>query len=214
MANYAEIYVSVDVEATGPIPGEYSMSAIGAFVAGARTKDGDFVHFDHKDPTNSFYAEIAPISENYIPEAINVGLLEGFDNSTPDLDGSRHFAWMVAHGEAPEKAMTDFVKFVENAKNVYGARPVFMGYPLGFDWTFTYWYLMKFAGVSPFGFSGAIDLKTVFAIGNNSSISKSTKRYMPKSLFSDLPHTHKAVDDAIEQGILGMNLLSWASAKN
>lgn len=213
MKNYDEIYVSVDVESTGPIPGEFSMSAIGAFVAGGRNHDGTFEHFNHKDTKNIFYAEIAPISDNYIPQAINIGLLEGFDNSIPDPDGSRHFEWMKTHGEDPEIAMRRFSEFVKNAEKKFGAKAVFMAYPASFDWTFVYWYLIKFLNESPFGFSRVIDLKTTFAIGANVGITKSSKRSMPKSLFPKLPHTHKASDDATEQGILGINLLEWSTQK-
>ncbi len=35
----------------------------------------------------------------------------------------------------------------------------------------------------------------------------STKRNMPKRWFDDLPHTHIALDDAIEQGALFCNML-------
>ena len=38
-------------------------------------------------------------------------------------------------------------------------KPVFVGYPAGFDFLFVYWYLIRFAGESPFSFS-ALDIKT------------------------------------------------------
>ena len=37
---------------------------------------------------------------------------------------------------------------------------------------------------------------------------RSTKRNMPKRWFDDLPHTHRALDDAIEQGALFCNMLA------
>lgn len=206
---YKEIYISLDVEAVGPIPGPYSMSSIGAFAAGAMTKDGEIVHFDAKDPENLFYAELKPISDKYVAQAINVGLLEGFDNTIPDPTGERHFNWMIEHGDDPELAMNNFADWVANRKEHYGAVPVFMGYPAGFDWMFVYWYLVNFNVDSPFGFSRMIDLKTAYAIKTNSPMGRSTKRYMPKSLFPKLPHTHRADDDALEQGVFGINLLQW-----
>lgn len=209
MTEYIEFYVSVDVEATGPIPGSYSMSSIGAFVAGARKKDGDYVLFDHKDRKNVFYSELKPISDKYIPEAIKVGVLDGFDSTIPDPDGSRRFEWMVEHGADPADAMNSFNKFVKDFGKSLGARPVFMGYPAGFDWMFTYWYFVEFVGSSPFGFSSVIDMKTAFAVGADSPLVRSVKRNMPKDLFADdVPHTHKADEDAIGQGIMGMKMLS------
>ena len=38
-------------------------------------------------------------------------------------------------------------------------RPVFVAYPAGFDFLFVYWYLIRFAGESPFSHS-ALDMKT------------------------------------------------------
>lgn len=212
--DFIEFYVSVDIEATGPIPGEYSMSSIGAFVAGARKRDGSYVSFgkdssmfENVDLSQIFYGEMKPISDNYIPEAINVGILEGFDNSIDDTDGSRHFEWMVKHGGKPEIVMSDFNKFVNDWKAYLNARPVFMAYPASFDWTFVYYYLMCFTNESPFGFSAVLDLKTYFSAKFGKPLVRSTKSNMPKRLFPNLPHTHRADDDAIEQGIMGMNIL-------
>ncbi|MGI0072274.1 MAG: hypothetical protein ACREA3_00470 [Nitrosotalea sp.] len=53
-----EIYISVDIEASGPIPGEYSMLSLGACVV--------------YDTSKTFYREFKPISENYLAEAIQV----------------------------------------------------------------------------------------------------------------------------------------------
>jgi hypothetical protein len=41
----------------------------------------------------------------------------------------------------------------------------------------------------------------------------STKRQMPRHWFDDLPHTHLALDDAIEQGALFCNMLKELKAK-
>lgn len=210
---YEEIYISVDIEATGPIPGVYSMSALGAFVAGGRTSDKKYVNFDHNDIENTFYAELSPISPNYTSEAINVGLLKGFDNTIPDPDGSRHFEWMIKHGTAPETVMKNFNSFVKNVEKRFNSRAVFMAYPASFDWTFVYWYLMNFIQESPFGFSRVIDLKTVLSIATNKGLTKTYKKSVPKRFKSDLVHTHMAIDDAIEQGVLGINILNWVATE-
>lgn len=204
---YKEIYISVDIESTGPIPGEYSMSSVGAFVTGAKTDTG-FVHFDNI-PENVFYKELQPISDKFEPEAIKVGLLDGFDKVDEDETGELRHQWMKDHGTDPETAMKEFADFVNDASKKYNAKPVFMAYPASFDWMFVYWYFQKFNVVSPFGFSNVLDLKTAFSVKSDKPMRESTKRYMPKSLFSDLPHTHRADDDAIEQGIMGINILNY-----
>jgi len=53
-----EVYISVDIEAAGPVPGEYSMLSIGAC--------------DVELPKKSFYIELKPINDNFIPEALAV----------------------------------------------------------------------------------------------------------------------------------------------
>lgn len=213
---FREIYISVDIEANGGIPGAYSMSSMGAFVAGGLTKTGEYVSFDHTDKSNVFYTELKPISDNFDADAINVGLLEGFDNSIPDPTGQRHFNWTVEYGEEPKIAMKNFAEWVNEKKSEYNARPIFMAYPASFDWMFVYWYFRYCEVESPFGFSGVLDLKTLFSTkNNNKGIGRSTKRNMPKSLFpKDIPHTHKADDDAIEQGIMGMNMLRYRQSNS
>lgn len=206
--DYVEFYVSVDVEATGPIPGDYSLSAFGAFIAGARRKDGTFARFDRQAKENLFYAELKPLNDNFIVEAINVGLLEGFTGEDPT--GERHLEWMKTHGSEPKLVMANFVAWVNEAKERLGARPLFVAYPASFDWMFIYWYLQHFEVVSPFGFSGVRDMKEMYATKANAPFSKASKRFMPKHLLeSDVPHTHHALDDAVGQGYLCMNLLEW-----
>lgn len=52
-------YIMVDVETDGPIPGDYSMISFGAVLVD-----------EQLDKT--FYGQLKPISEQYIPEALAV----------------------------------------------------------------------------------------------------------------------------------------------
>jgi hypothetical protein len=72
---------------------------------------------------------------------------------------------------------------------------------------FVYWYLIRFAGESPFSFS-ALDVKTYAMALLKKGYRQAVKRNMPKAWFDDLPHTHCALDDAIEQGALFCNMLA------
>jgi len=58
MSKQSEIYISVDIEASGPISGEYSMLSIGSCVAGQTTQ--------------SFYAELKPLNDHFEEKAIKV----------------------------------------------------------------------------------------------------------------------------------------------
>lgn len=103
-----DIYISVDVEADGPYPGDYSMTALGAVVAGYRTLEGEIVRFDVTAEENRFYTEIRPISDNWVPEAMAVGLFSGFgsDAAAKDPDGELRRAYIMEHGTEPIAAMT------------------------------------------------------------------------------------------------------------
>lgn len=96
-------------------------------------------------------------------------------------------------------------RYVEWLKSLPG-RPVFVAYPAGFDFLFVYWYLIRFAGESPFSHS-ALDMKSFAMALLKTDYRESTKRNMPKHWFDKLPHTHVALDDAIEQGAMFCNML-------
>jgi hypothetical protein len=113
-------------------------------------------------------------------------------------------AWFACREnlQAPEKAMRQYVGWLKRLPG----KPVFVSYPVTFDFMFVYYYLMRFAGESPFSHS-ALDIKTYAMAMMKKDYRESTKRNMPKRWFDRLPHTHKALDDAIEQGALFCNML-------
>ena len=84
--------------------------------------------------------------------------------------------------------------------------PVFLGYPVAYDFLFVYWYLIRFAGESPFSHS-ALDIKTFAMAMLRCPYREVSKQAMPPRWFDQLPHTHRALDDALEQGALFCNML-------
>ncbi|SDJ61092.1 3'-5' exoribonuclease domain-containing protein [Streptomyces indicus] len=185
------LYISVDVEADGPIPGPYSMISFGAAVAGRHDPDGAYVPYDPEART--FYRELRPISEDFNPEALAVS----------GLDRAR----LVREGAEPSTALREFSAWVREVSA--GTQPVMCGYPASYDWTFLYWYLLRFTGGSPFGHSGCLDLKSLYAAKANLPLRAVAKRTMPRELLPGRPHTHHALDDAVEQAELCSNLLRW-----
>jgi len=171
-----EIYVSVDVESDGPIPGPNSMLSIGA----AAYLDGTLV--------DTFEANLKTL-----PGAQpNAGTMEWW-KTQPE-------AWKICreNPQPPEKAMNEFSDWL----HALPGKPVCVCYPAGYDFTFVYWYLINFTGASPFGFQ-ALDIKTYAMAVLGKPFRKVSKKTMPKKWFEGLPkHTHRAVDDAIEQGAL------------
>jgi DNA polymerase III epsilon subunit-like protein len=117
------VYISVDIEASGPIPGEYSMLSVGACKVG--------------DMDKNFYVELKPISERFTEEAIRVC---GLDMQA-----------LKERGAEPQEAMSSFVQWVETVAG--GKKPVLVGFNAGFDWSFVNYYFVKFLGKNPFGIS-------------------------------------------------------------
>ncbi|BCM70386.1 exonuclease [Streptomyces sp. FBKL.4005] len=187
------LYISVDIEADGPIPGPYSMLSLGATVAGVQD-GGGFTAADPEERT--FYRELRPISEEFVPEALAVS----------GLDRAR----LTAEGAEAAVALAEFTAWVREVSA--GAQPVMCGYPAAYDWTFLYWYLIRFTGSSPFGHSGCLDMKTLYATKAGLPLRAVAKGTMPRELLSRRRHTHHALDDAIEQAELFANLMKWPGA--
>ncbi|MEU9579040.1 exonuclease [Streptomyces chilikensis] len=184
------LYVSVDIEADGPIPGPYSMISLGAAVAGRQDADG----FTAADPEeHTFYRELRPISEEFDAQALAVS----------GLDRDR----LCREGTDPATAMAGFTAWVGEVSA--GSQPVVCGYPVAFDWIFLYWYLVRFTGGSPFGHSGCMDMKTLYATKAGTPLRAVAKGTMPRHLLSRRRHTHHALDDAVEQAELFANLMRW-----
>lgn len=97
-------------------------------------------------------------------------------------------------------------------RNIAGlARPVLVAYPLSFDWSWLYWYFVRFsASGSPFSHSQCFDLKTAFATKAHLPISQSGRSKLPANLQAHLEHTHNALDDAIEQAEIFANIFQWS----
>src|SRR5689334_7184387 len=105
-----ELYISVDVEAAGPIPATYSMLSLGAAV----------VH----DSQATFYVEFRPINDNSVPEAMQVvgRTLQDFRQT----------------GSDPKEAMIAFRDWLNSVAD--GGKLVFVGFNATFDWAFVNFY--------------------------------------------------------------------------
>ncbi|AEW02406.1 exonuclease [Niastella koreensis] len=150
-------YIMVDVETDGPIPGDFSMISFGAVLVD-----------EQLDKT--FYGQLKPISEQYIPEALAVS---GFSRQE------------TLAFDDPQTVMTNFAAWIKiTAKD----RPVFISDNNGFDWMFICWYFHHFTKANPFGFSsqnlGSLYKGLVKDTFQNFKHLRKTK------------HTHHPVDDA------------------
>jgi hypothetical protein len=182
-----EIYVSTDVEADGPIPGPNSMLS---FASAAYREDKSL---------------IGTFSRNLetLPGASADPRTEAWWKTQPE-------AWAACRTDliAPEPAMKEYAQWLR----ALPGKPVFVAYPAVFDYMFVHWYLIKFVGETPFGIS-ALDIKTMAMTMLGTPYRETSKRTMPRHWFDGRPHTHVALDDALEQGALFCNMLVELKAR-
>jgi hypothetical protein len=182
----AELYISADIEANGPCPGLFSMLSFGL---AAFTLEKELV---------------ATFSRN-------LELLDG-----AGLDERTMTWWALPENVAayqksrqnlvsPRDAMLECKEWLD-AMRRFG-RPIVCGAPSGFDFTFLYYYFWRELGESPIGFA-SLDLRTYAAAVMKRQYRQVGKRQYPSEWIDDgLPHTHVALDDAIEQGCILINMI-------
>jgi hypothetical protein len=186
-----DAYFSADVETDGPIPGPFSMLSFAIVYAGSF----DGCQFERpKSYDLAFYKELKPISSQFQEEALRVN----------GLDRDR----LCKEGQTPEKAMVEAYQWVKDSCG--GANPILVAYPLSFDWSWLYWYFIRFSSEgSPFGYSRCFDIKTALSIKARIPISRAGRARLSPSLGSSRAHTHHAIGDAIEQAEIFANIFEW-----
>lgn len=177
-ASIDEEFISVDVEAAGPNPSQYSMLSIGACVV--------------REPTTTFYVELRPVHDAATAEAMRVG---GFD-----LDELRE------RGLPPEEAMGRFAAWLTEITPP-DRRPVFVGFNAAFDWMFVADYFHRFLGENPFGHK-ALDIKALYMGRNHTAWAETRFRDLAKHYRMEQGSlTHNALEDALVQAALFRRVL-------
>jgi DNA polymerase III epsilon subunit-like protein len=169
MSKRLEVYLSVDVETAGPIPGEYSMLTIGAC--------------DAYKSDLSFSVKLKPTTLNADPKALEVAGL-----SLEDL---------ARDGLEPTEGMRAFGEWVATVTGPQGV-PVFVGFNAPFDWSFVNYYFIKYLGNNPFGFA-ALDIKSLYMGAVHSSWSDTRSSVIAAALKPSRKGDHNALHDALYQ---------------
>lgn len=172
MTNPCEVFISVDVETAGPIPGEFSLLSIGAC--------------DAYDDRRSFSVELKPINLNADAKALEVTGL-----SLQEL---------TERGETPEAAMAAFGAWAQGLAGEDGIL-VFVGFNAPFDWAFINYYFHRYTGANPFGFT-ALDIKALYMGATGSSWADTRSSKIAKHLNPALRGDHDALHDARYQAEL------------
>ncbi|EEC7392729.1 exonuclease domain-containing protein [Escherichia coli] len=132
MSKKNEVFISVDIETSGPIVGEHSMLTLGACLA--------------YQPEVSFSVMLKPISNESVADALEVTGLT--------------MAEAEKKGLPPVEAMSQFAAWISN-NLPKDSTAVFVGLNAPFDWGFVNYYFLKYLENNPFGFT-ALDIKALF----------------------------------------------------
>lgn len=172
MSHNSELFISVDIEASGPVPALYSMLSIGA------------CHI--YNPEQTFKCLLKPTGKFVDEEAVKVSGL--------DLDILREV------GLDPSVAMKQFHDWVIKVSGA-NTKPIFVGMNAGFDWSFINYYFYDAQVENPFGFA-PLDIKAMYFAATNNQWSQSKSSVMIKDLQPKSSANHDALADAIAQAEL------------
>lgn len=190
MTNIMEVYICVDVETSGPIPGDYSLLSIGACTL--------------FNPRQTFYVELQPTSMNATDEAAAVHKLS--------------LQRLAKEGLPPEAAMTQFEAWLRD-QTQDNQVPVFVAFNAAFDWMFINYYFMHYLGHNPFGHA-ALDIKALYMGLSGSSWARTSWRFIdPKyKAVQNEPDeqqlSHHALQDALDQADLFTKMLEELHPNN
>lgn len=144
------------------------------------------------DTSENFYRELKPLNNNYVAEALAVCNLD--------------FAGLKLTGQEPLLVMSAFEKWVQEVSSE--GQSVFVGFAAYFDWGFVNYYFHHFLGRNPFDMR-CIDIKGYFMGMMDSLWSKTNKKEIVRIFPPQQPHTHNALDDAIEQAQIFAQMLEF-----
>lgn len=180
-----ETYMSVDIEADGPAPGLFSMLSIGC--VSMRRVHGVVTILDR------FYATLQPL-----PEARQ-------DPETMDFWAKYPDAYEASTKDArpPSEVMAEFHQWAK----LQPGNLVFVAGPASFDFMFVSYYLHRFLGENPFGWS-ALDLHTLAWTKVRGGFRRSQTRQLPAQWkSSEHVHDHHALHDAQKQADIFAGIL-------
>ncbi len=184
------VYFSLDVEASGPVPGLYNLVSIGA-VPVARS-DGSW-----KPEKERFYVELKPNGGAFDKEAMAV---HGITR--------KH---LETHGVPAAEALGGLRDFVHTRCGRGGPRSVFVGHNVGFDWSYISYYFSLVKIPNPFGYKG-LDIKSLamgrLRIGWFETSKEKLEVLLPSVPRQDLRQAHGADYDALYQAHLLCALLN------
>jgi len=191
----SEVYFSLDIETDGPIPGPNSMRSLG-MVAFTPTCF---------NMANTFYAVLKPLPDSKVEASTLAWWME-----TPE----KQEKWndLQKCQEEPATVMRELDLWVRKQADYFKASPVCVASPAGYDFVFLRWYLISLLGGGETVFKHrCLDIRSYWMSICGKEYLGSSKDSVPDRLKPvGLPHTHNALEDALEQGQLIFNMMQEA----
>jgi len=136
------------------------------------------------DTKDNFYIELKPFTDKFRQESVDV--------SGMSIDYLKRNGADILYG------LNEFKKWIDKHP-----RPVFVGFPLCFDFAFVHQYFLKYMGRDPFGRTSAgLDIKTYAMVILKCDMRDTAKKKLKEIIKWEGVHSHNALDDAIEQANL------------
>lgn len=173
-----DAFISIDVETSGPHPGQFALLSIGACTL--------------TDPRKEFYIELKPDKEKYIPEALAVSNLS--------------METLAKEGVEPISAMQKFADWLVEVVPA-GERPLFVAFNAPFDWMFVNEYFLRYLGFNPFGHA-ALDIKSYFMGQEGVSWSETSMWNICERYLNIRQLRHHALHDAVDQARIFEKMLA------
>ena len=186
------VYVCVDIEASGPVPGLFNMVSIGGVEVrfnGQRHERGE-----------TFYYELKPVCD-------------GFDEHAMSIHGIPE-AHLREHGMPAQDVLVAMTEWLKSHLKP-NEKPLFVGHNAPFDWMYVAWYFAWAGMPNPFGYN-ALDTKALLMGRHGLTWGRCNKEVL-LDLYPDLEaprpeDVHNALADAVFQADILIALLDGGGA--
>jgi ribonuclease T len=170
-------FISLDIEAAGPLPSQHALLSIGACTISR--------------PRATFYVELIPDKEKSEASAMQVHGL--------DLEKLKR------EGLPPKEAMQALADWLGQVVPA-GEKPIMLAFNAPFDWMFIDDYFTRYLGHNPFGHS-AVDIKAVYLGASGKSWQETSGANLHRIYRAGQALSHNALEDAIDQSIIFEGIL-------
>lgn len=179
-------YLSIDGETDGPVPGLFSLRSVGMALF---STSGNVIW--------KFESNMKPL------EGATVDKKTWEWWNEPEQKDA--FDYMLSSPREPEEVFVELAQVFKTLKQTY--KIFVICWPACFDWAFIQYYMYKFLGENPLGRAAKCATSYAWAMAKTNNPNVSIHNLLDIWDDKRFQHTHKALDDALEQGARFINML-------